>query len=122
MNNQIIEKVLLRSVDPEDKDLDPLKYAFMIGQAWRKQDQEAIRLKVLTGWPKKKEAQKENTANPDNLCLTEAGLAGLIRDAVALSLRKNKGHKSKTADDLKISRGTVYDYIKKWPEICQDSY
>jgi transcriptional regulator of acetoin/glycerol metabolism len=44
-------------------------------------------------------------------------LNGLIRDAVALSLQKNKGRIGKTADDLKIARGTVYDYIKKWPEI-----
>jgi len=117
MNNQIIEKVLLRGVSPEDKDFDPIKYAFMIGQSWRKQNQEKIRRKVLTGWPEKHEPKKIENQNDNNLHLNGEGLDGLIRDAVALTLQKNKGHKGKTADDLKIARGTVYDYIKKWPEI-----
>jgi len=117
MNNQIIEKVLLRGVSPEDKDFDPIKYAFMIGQSWRKQNQEKIRRKVLTGWPEKHEPKKIENQNDNNLHLNGEGLDGLIRDAVALTLQKNKGRIGKTADDLKIARGTVYDYIKKWPEI-----
>jgi DNA-binding NtrC family response regulator len=117
MNNQIIEKVLLRGVSPEDKDFDPIKYALMIGQSWRKQNQEKIRRKVLTGWPEKHEPKKIENQNDNNLHLNGEGLDGLIRDAVALTLQKNKGRIGKTADDLKIARGTVYDYIKKWPEI-----
>jgi len=119
MHNQIIQKVLLRGVSPEDKDFDLIKYAFMIGQSWRKQNQQEIRRKILTGWTKKDEAKKDRPQkeNHNNLHLNGGGLDGLIRDAVALSLQKNKGRKGKTADDLKIARGTVYDYIKKWPEI-----
>ena len=119
MHNQIIEKVLLRGVSLEDKDFDPIKYAFMIGQSWRKQNQQEIRRKVLTGWTKKDEAKKDKPQkeNHNNLHLNGEGLDGLIRDAVALSLQKNKGRKGKTADDLKIARGTVNDYIKKWPKI-----
>lgn len=119
MNNQIIEKVLLRGISPEDKDFDPVKYAFVIGQSWRKQNQQEIRRKVLTGWPEKDETKKDKPQeeNHNNLHLNGEGLSGLIRDAVALTLQKNKGRIGKTADDLKIARGTVYDYIKKWPEI-----
>jgi len=91
----------------------------MIGQSWRKQNQQEIRRKVLTGWTKKNEAKKDKPQkeNHNNLHLNGEGLDGLIRDAVALSLQKNKGRKGKTADDLKIARGTVNDYIKKWPKI-----
>jgi transcriptional regulator with PAS, ATPase and Fis domain len=114
MNIQIIKKVLLRGVSPEDKDFDPIKYAFMIGQSWRKQNQQEIRRKVLTGWSEKSKSQEQNN---NNLHLNGQGLDGLIKDAIALALWKNKGHREKTATDLKISRGTVFGYVKKWPEI-----